>query len=236
MNLSVIIPTYNEKGNIVSLVTDIKKTLIEENISFEVIVVDDDSNDGTSDFFQKAFGEDKDVRMYVRKSERGLASAIYFGIKKATGEYVVVMDADYSHDPILIPQMVRNLENYDMVIGSRYIGRGGMENQKRYWLSWFYNLYLRFLFNIPLTDFLSGYFCIRRNYLFSFVEKHKGIFYGYGDYFMRLIFIVNKKKGRFAELPSFYTMRFYGESKTNIVGTFLLYTRASLGLFFRGVK
>lgn len=230
MDLSIILPTFNEKGNINKLIESIKINLKAKKINFEIIVVDDNSPDGTAEICKKQFESDKDIKIFVRKKERGLASAIHHGINKAVGKYILVMDTDFSHDPKLIPQMVESMKDSDIVIGSRYVGAGGMKNQKRYWLSHLYNLYLRILFRIPVTDFLSGYFCIKRQYLFNIPCEQKKIFVGYGDYFMRLIFFINLNQGKFTELASFYRDRSYGQSKTNLLKTFILYTKTSINL------
>ncbi len=230
MDLSIILPTFNEKGNVNKLIESIKRNLKAKKFNFEIIIVDDNSPDRTAEICKKKFKSDKSVKIFVRKKERGLASAIYYGIKKAMGKYILVMDTDFSHDPKLIPQMVENIKDSDIVIGSRYIGSGGMKNQKRYWLSHLYNLYLRILFGIPVTDFLSGYFCIKRKYLLNMLYEQKKIFVGYGDYFMRLIFFINLNQGKFTELASFYKDRSYGQSKTNLLKTFILYTKTSINL------
>lgn len=234
MIASVVLPTFNEKGNIVSLVKKIMKCL--KGYEFEIIIVDDNSPDGTSDCCRKVFKNNKNVRVFVRKNSRGLATAIHFGIKKAKGKYVIVMDTDLSHDPKLIPIMLSKASRFNLIIGSRYINGGGMDNRKRYWLSKFYNLYLRFLLRIPVTDFLSGFFCMERSILISILRKRNNIFTGYGEYFIKLIYIINKIGGKFCEIPSFYKNRQYGESKTKFLNIFIVYTKTSVGLLRKGIS
>lgn len=229
MNVSIILPTYNEKGNIIKLIKAIKKSLVRY-CKFEVVVVDDNSSDGTADICRRVFKNDKNVRVFVRKKVRGLATAICFGIEKGKGKYVIVMDTDLSHDPRIIPVMLSKMDNYDMIVGSRYISGGGMENRKRYWLSKFYNLYLRVLLRVPVTDFLSGFFCIKKSYLQDISNKKNSIFLGYGEYFMGLIFSVYKSRGVFFEIPVFYINRPYGESKSNFLKMFVNYTKTSIEL------
>ena len=161
MSVSVILPTYNERGNIVILIRNIIATLSKTKAIFEILVVDDNSTDGTTDAIKKAFGRNRRVRVYIRKNERGLATAIWHGIQKAKGEYVVVMDTDLSHEPKLLPRMLRIGNDKSMVIASRYIHGGGMEDKLRNVLSHLFNIYLRKLLRIPVTDFLSGYFCAK---------------------------------------------------------------------------
>ena len=97
MFISVIIPTYNEKNNVPKLITLIKKNL--QNIKKkELIIVDDDSPDGTFEFCRKKFFKFKDIKIYRRIKEKGLAKSILYGIRKSKGEIVIVMDADLTHD------------------------------------------------------------------------------------------------------------------------------------------
>lgn len=221
--VSVILPTYNEKGNIVPLIKKIP-------LSFEIIVVDDNSTDGTASACKRAFSKRKLVRIFVRKKERGLASAIWFGLQKAKGKQIVVMDTDLSHDPRMIPVLSAACRTATLSIGSRYIGGGGMENRRRYWLSRFFNIYLRLLFRLPITDFLSGFFCTDRKYILAIGMANPGIFSGYGDYFMRLISAVANRGGTFSEVPVYYRNRPYGESKSRFFSMFVSYTIASLKL------
>lgn len=228
MHASIILPSFNERGNIIPLISKIIKCL--KNFEFEVIVVDDNSLDRTADAYRNKFKSNKNVKVYVRAKERGLATAIKFGIEKASGKYIVVMDTDLNHDPKIIPLMLEEINRFSMVIGSRYIKGGGMENRKRYWLSRFYNIYLRLFLGIPVTDFLSGFFCMKKNYLMHVLKNTNDIFLGYGEYFMKLLFAVHKEGGRIFETPVFYINRPYGKSKSNFLKMFLTYTKTSIEL------
>src|SRR3990170_7923530 len=101
--ISIILPTYCESENIVPLVRAIQNSLIK--IKAEILVVDDNSPDNTAGVTQEKFGKDKSIKIYIRR-ERGLAAAILFGLKKATGRYVGVMDTDFNHDPKELPIMM----------------------------------------------------------------------------------------------------------------------------------
>jgi dolichol-phosphate mannosyltransferase len=144
LKVSIILPTYNERGNIRDLITAIGEALKPEPWEQEIIVVDDNSPDGTADVVRSQPVEPPlEMKCFVRTEERGLATAIKFGIEHADGDIVVVMDTDFNHDPAMIPQMVKFLEFYDMVIGSRFVMGGGMEDRQRYNYSFFYNLFVR---------------------------------------------------------------------------------------------
>lgn len=227
---SVILPTFNEAGNIVKLVEAIKHELSLNRLSHEMVVVDDDSPDKTGLLAQKYFSKIPEVRVIIRKKEKGLATAIRHGLEKAVGEVVVVMDTDFNHEPALVPRLVKKCDKYDLVVGSRFLRGGGMVNKTREKLSYLFNILVRILLDSPVHDNLSGFFAMRREKL----EKlnFNRIFYGYGDYFIRLIYLAKKQGNSFAELPSFYKDREYGESKSKFIEMFKDYFAASLDIRF----
>ncbi len=121
--ISLIIPTYNEKDNITPLVERIQKALTGYN--FEIVIVDDDSRDGTIDITQKLAAR-YPIKLIVRKEEKGLATAVIHGIKNCSGKYVCVMDADLQHPPEILPALVKAVEDgADMAFASRYVPGGG---------------------------------------------------------------------------------------------------------------
>lgn len=228
---SVILPTYNESGNIVKLIEAIRHGLALRHIVGEVIVVDDDSPDKTGLLAQKYFSKIPEVRVIIRRGERGLATAIRRGLEAAVGEIVLVMDTDFNHEPKLVPRLVEECDKYDFVIGSRYIKGGGMENKTREWLSRLFNVFLvRPIIGSPVYDNLSGFFAMKR------IELEKlnfdNIFYGYGDYFIRLIYLAKKQGNTFAEVPSFYKDREYGSSKSQFLSMFRDYFLAAWRIRF----
>ncbi len=230
MHVSVILPTYNEKGNIVALIEEIHNVLDSKNIEYEIVIVDDNSPDGTADIVREKFSEDRRVRLLVRKRERGLATAIKYGMEQSTGDFVMVMDTDFNHDPRMLPQFIDFLKYYDMIIGSRFIFGGGMRDRFRYYCSMIYTIWLRFFLGIRITDKLSGFFSIRK-------EKLKeldidSIFFGYGDYFMRLLLKAQKAGYKMLEIPSFYQLRRSGDSKTNFIKIFYKYSKEAIKIFF----
>ncbi len=182
MDVSVILPTYKERNNIGPLVEAIQNELGKAGISYEVLVVDDDSPDGTAQVVRELFGDDPRVRLFVRTEEHGLATAIAHGIHKAKGDCVAVMDTDFNHDPAMLPQMVRFLEYYDIIVGSRFVMGGGMEELWRYNASFVFNFFVRVVLRTQIQDNLCGFFTIDRQKLLTMDITR--IFQGYGEYFM----------------------------------------------------
>jgi len=225
---SIILPTYNERENIVELIDAIHETLRPWDFDYELIVVDDNSPDGTADAVRRHCDGDGRVKLHVRTEGRGLATAIRYGIERAAGEVIVCMDTDFNHDPAMIPQMIKFLEFYDVVIGSRFVMRGGMEDRFRQVASLLYNYGIRLLFRTPVHENLSGFFAMYRDKLVSMDLDQ--IFYGYGDYFIRLIMVAWQRGYNMLEVPVFYRLRMHGHSKTQFLSTFIRYTRALLSL------
>lgn len=246
---SIILPTYNERDNICDLITAIRKEVVNTGWHYEVLVVDDNSPDGTAEVIRSHFqldahdhaplpgaGETQGrIRLIVRHKDKGLANSIRTGLEEANGRTLVVMDTDFNHDPAMIPQMVDLLRYYDLVIGSRFVMRGGMEDQLRYRLSMLYNYFIRFLFHTQIQDNLSGFFAVRRSRLFEQYDKFDQVFYGYGDYFIRLLLIAWNSNWKILEVPVYYILRRHGDSKTGFWSIFKQYTSALLALRIRGL-
>jgi dolichol-phosphate mannosyltransferase len=220
--ISVVLPTFNERDGIVELVGEILAVTRRARLDAEVLVVDDDSPDGTAAAVAEAFAGDAAVRLLVRRGERGLASAIHRGFEEARGEMLVVMDSDGNHDPALVPLMVRCAEDFDVVIGSRYVLGGGMLTSAfRYWASYAFNVFIRVVLAQRIHDNLSGYLAFRRGLLARLDAR--AIFYGYGDYAIRLLWQVVRGGGRVLEIPTVYRFRRGGESKTRFLAYFWTY-------------
>ena len=248
MRVSIVLPTYCERENIVDLLEAIEDILVRESWETQIVVVDDNSPDGTAavvqdhmDKLQAAWKPADpelpsrpvlEVCCYVRTQERGLATAIQYGLLKAKGDILVVMDTDFNHDPAMIPQMVKFLEFYDLVVGSRFVMGGGMEDRLRYYSSLVYNLFVRMMLQIQVQDNLSGFFAIRREQLFALDLER--IFQGYGEYFIRLLFTSWQHKYRMLEVPVFYILRRHGQSKSRFIAMLRDYTGCVLSLRLRG--
>lgn len=226
--ISIVLPTYNEKGNLKKLLSRILTISRKNSLTIDIVVVDDNSPDGTANVALRFAKTHHEIKVIVRKNDHGLAKSIYTGILKADGEYILVMDTDFNHDPNMIPTMAQNIKFNDLIIGSRFINGGGMENKTRNFLSFLFNIYLRLLLNSPTSDHLSGFFLIKRQYLLQ--EKVKKVFYGFGDYFIRLIYFAQRDKLKIKEIPVFYKNRIAGVSKSRFVPMFITYTLSAIKL------
>jgi dolichol-phosphate mannosyltransferase len=223
----VVLPTYNESGNIANLIAAVRDAA-HATRDLEIVVVDDDSPDGTAEI---AAGCGGNIRVIRRTDTRGLATAVRRGIEEARGEVVVVMDTDFNHQPDIVPQMVDFLRYYDLVTGSRFTVGGGMEEHGRYRLSFLFNFFCRLLLGTKLQDHLSGFFAARRESILAL--DLDDIFEGYGDYFIRLLVESLARGSTILEVPVYYPSRSAGESKTKFLRTLVQYTRAVVRLALR---
>jgi dolichol-phosphate mannosyltransferase len=252
VDVTVVLPTYNEKLNIGDLVDALAAHLGGAGESFEVLVVDDNSPDDTAGLVRSRYGLDETglaalartlgpgagnglVRLMVRHANKGLANSIRDGIEAAWGRTIVVMDTDFNHDPAMVPQMVDLLRYYDLIIGSRFVMRGGMEEVWRYRASLLYNYFIRFLFQTQIQDHLSGFFAVRRDRLLALTPLFDQVFYGYGDYFIRLLTVAWRENWKILEVPVFYILRRHGASKTGFTRILRDYTKAVLRLRIFGL-
>lgn len=162
--LSVVVPTFREVGNLKALSLAIDAVLRMQGIDYEIIFVDDNSQDGSEELGAQ-LAQRLPVRMIVRRKEKGLATAVLLGLDAARAEFVLVMDADLSHPAERIPEMVAKLESgaHDFVIGSRYVAGGSLDPS---W-TWFRHLNSKIAtwLALPLArvrDPMSGFFAFRR--------------------------------------------------------------------------
>jgi len=162
--VSIIVPTYREAANLSPLVERIVAALQPTGITFEIIIVDDDSADGTADIAAR-LAESHPVRLITRKGERGLSGAVLAGFRSARFDLFVVIDADLQHPPESIPAMLHALNDpsVDFVIATRYAQSGGVDSDWPWWRktgSRLATLLARPL--APLSDPMSGYFALSR--------------------------------------------------------------------------
>lgn len=161
--VSVILPTYNEAENIQAVITAIQAAL-REVPHHEILVVDDDSPDGTWQIASDLGHHDRRIRCHRRLQERGLASAIFDGLARAQGEVLVVIDADLQHDPEVIPSLVAALKRADVAVASRYTSGGGTSSWSavRCWMSRLATSLGQWALGSRITDPMSGFFALRR--------------------------------------------------------------------------
>jgi dolichol-phosphate mannosyltransferase len=225
MSVSVILPTYNEADNILLLIEAILEVAPQDQ-ELEIIVVDDNSTDGTHRIVQARYANHKSVRCLLRTKKRGFANSIREGIDAASGDVVVVMDSDFTHEPKEIPKMLHMEKEFDLVSGSRFCAGGNMQDKAHYLTSFCFNLFLRIILKTQIQDNLGGFFCIQKNKLNKLpLEK---IFYGYGDYFFRLLFFAEKKGYTLVELPCLYMKRKKGTSKSKFINMLVSYSWMAL--------
>lgn len=209
MDVSIIIPTYQEAENLRVLVPRVADVLDKARLRGEIIVVDDNSPDGTREACE-ALAAEYPLQLLVRENERGLSSAVIHGMNTARGEILLVMDADLSHPPEKIPELVEALssEGAEFVIGSRYVPRGSTESGRGLfrWL----DSRVATLLSRPLTslsDPMAGFFALRRS-LFEAAPKLDPIGYKIG-----LELIVKCRCRDVREVPISFGNRLHGESK-----------------------
>ena len=218
--LSIIVPTYNEAENIEPLAERIAETLAD--LEYEIIVVDDDSPDRT---WERATDLDKHLKVKVvrRTKERGLASAVVEGFSQAQGSLFAVIDADLSHPPELLPQLIEASSEHQLVIGSRLINGGGVELWPWYrrLLSWCGIQLARPLTNV--RDIMSGYFLLYPEILASVKLEPRG-------YKILLEILVKAKYSSLIEIPYVFKCREIGTSKMTLE-THLSYLRQLVHLY-----
>ena len=208
----VIIPTYNESENIDKIIIDTKKIVND----IHILIIDDNSPDGTADQVKKLQEKYKDIHLIEREDKLGLGTAYVVGFKYALEngyDNVFEMDADYSHDPTEIPNFLAALNEADLVIGSRYIKGVNVVNWplSRLLLSYFANRYTRLITGLPLCDSTSGYKCFRIDVLraISLDKIHSG---GY-SFQIEMSFRAWKLGFRLKEIPIIFIDRAIGKSK-----------------------
>ena len=211
--VSIIIPTFRERENLERLLPALAQILRQARIDGEVIVVDDQSGDGTEALCARLAAEHP-VRLVSRCGKRGLATAVLDGMRAARGEIYVVMDADFSHPPEAVPDLVTAARrpDCDMAIGSRYVAGGALDpswSWARRWNSKIASLLARGL--TPAADPMAGFFAIRKDVLARATE-----FQPVG-YKIALELIVRCRCRRIVEIPILFQDRTVGQSKLSWV-------------------
>ncbi len=206
--LSVIVPTYNERDNMGLLIPRLSRVLESESIPYEILVMDDDSPDGTCDEVQRLSAEYPGARCIKRMQDRGLSPAVMEGFREAVGDIYLVMDADLSHPIEVVPELYRAIahDGADVAVGSRHIKGGGIEDWplKRKVISWGASMLAR-----PLTscsDPMSGFFAIRPSVIKGAPLRAKG-------YKILLEVLVKGRYDKVVEVPITFKDRELGESK-----------------------
>ncbi len=223
---SIIIPTYNEADNILRLIKDILSYISQSNT--EILVVDDNSPDKTGSIVESYASNNKNIRILYRSKKEGLSKAILHGINEARGNKIIVMDADFSHPPSVIPIILNELNNNDLVIASRYIKGGKILNWpfKRRFLSKSAKNIAKYILSINIKDPLSGFFGFKKGIIDNIEFDALG-------YKLLLEIIVKCNNIKIKEIPYTFINRRMGESKLSI-SVVIDYLRAIARLYRYG--
>ena len=208
--ISIIIPTYNERDNIIPLVERIDHAL--SNYDYEIVFVDDNSGDGTAETAM-ALSSKYPVKVVVRRNKRGLASAVVDGIQHATGQFLGVMDADLQHPPEVIPDLLREIsDGIDIAIASRYVKGGGCQGwgvtRKILSKGAIVLAHLLLPSTRPVKDPMSGFFMFNRQVVANAHLSPTG-------FKILLEILLEGKFQNIAEVPYTFRIRSGGESKLN---------------------
>ena len=208
----IVVPTYRESSNIAKLVPQFFANVGHAHL----LVVDDDSPDGTAEIVEKLMASYPNLGILRRQGERGLGRAYTAGIRHGLENgfgIIGTMDADLSHNPAYLPQMLALLKTCDVVIGSRYVRDGGTVNWTiwRIVLSWLANNFAAMLLQIPAHDVTSGYRLYRRNVL-ERIRPDEVKSTGY-SFLVELLYRAHRAGARIAESPIIFHDRTLGVSK-----------------------
>ena len=211
----VVIPTYNEAENIEKL---IDRILFQGIKNLDMLIVDDNSPDGTAEIVEEISSHEPNVFLLKRAAKQGLGTAYVTGFKYAIEhgyEYIFEMDADFSHDPDEIPAFLEKMEKYDLVIGSRYIAGVNVVNWplSRLILSLGANKYTEIITGLPIKDCTGGYKCFRREVL-ERIDLDNVSSDGY-SFQIEMNFKAWKLGFRIHEIPIVFVDRIAGTSKMN---------------------
>jgi len=217
MEKYIILPTYNEKENLENVV----KEIFEQNIEdLGIVIVDDNSPDGTGQIADKLARDDFRITVIHRSNKMGLGTAYVQGFKKvmadSEAQYIFEMDADFSHSPKYLPDFLEAIKDSDLVLGSRYIMGGGVSNWGlfRRLVSLWANFLVRFILGVKIKDLTGGYKCFRRKVLEDIdldnVESN-----GY-NFQIEVTYKVYKHCFRIKEIPIIFEERRLGRSKFSL--------------------
>jgi dolichol-phosphate mannosyltransferase len=208
----VVIPTYNERDNIVRL----SREILAQHSSLQILFVDDNSPDGTGKLADELAAADDRIRVIHRPEKLGLGSAYCNGFKAALeqgADYIIEMDADFSHDPAVLPVFIDTAAECDLVIGSRYLNGVSVVNWpiRRLILSYFASVYTRFVTGLRIMDCTSGFKCFRRSVLEAIdLDSVKSDGYSFQ---IEMNYRCMEKGFRIVEVPIIFIDRRAGSSK-----------------------
>lgn len=212
MKAMVVVPTYNERENLEELIPRV----LEQHPGIEILVVDDGSPDGTGEYADSVAAANPRVHVLHRPGKMGLGSAYVQGFQRALStdaDLVLQMDADFSHNPDVIPDLIDAADDHDVAIGSRYITGANVVNWplQRLFLSYFANVYTHIITGLPLRDSTGGFKCFKRRVLEA-IELDTIRSDGY-SFQIEVNFRCWRKGFRLVEIPIVFVDRHSGTSK-----------------------
>lgn len=212
MKITVVIPTYNERDNIEKL----SSLILSQDERINILFVDDNSPDGTGEIADLLALESSRVKVLHRAGKLGLGSAYREGFKIAiegNADYIVEMDADFSHDPAMLPLFIARMSEYDLVIGSRYLNGVSVVNWpiRRLILSYCASVYTRMITGLHLSDCTGGFKCFRRKVLES-IDLASVRSDGY-SFQIEMNYRCFERGFRIGEIPIIFVDRHAGTSK-----------------------
>jgi len=211
----VVVPTYNEAENLPLLVPQI----LGRDARLEVLVVDDDSPDGTGRIADDLAAQEPRVHVLHRAGKAGLGAAYRAGLRRALelgADFVIQMDADFSHPPEALSRLLDEIDQHDVVLGSRYLNGITVVNWpiERILISWFGNWYVRKVTGLPISDTTGGFRCVRSELLERIgFERIRSTGYAFQ---IELNYRFVKHRARIKEIPFFFVDRTRGESKLSL--------------------
>ena len=229
--VSVVLSTYNERENLSKLVPLIETILANNRINGEIIVVDDNSPDGTSGVARELSERYGNVRLLWRPGKLGPGSAHADGYRFAEGDIIVGMDTDFSHSPYDIPRFVAKInDGFDVVVGSRYIHGGqyqvnSLQTLKKSIASRLGNILIHLLSGVPVHDFTTALRAIKREVVHNVQTQSKG-----NSFFMEFIIKAYREGYKMTEVPIVFRDRVAGRSKLSLGGQSLKMIRDLLKL------
>ncbi|KAF9953036.1 dolichol-P-mannose synthesis [Mortierella alpina] len=230
---SVLLPTYNERENLPVIIWLLTKTFQENKIDYEIIVIDDNSPDGTLEIakqLQKLYGEDR-ILLRPRAGKLGLGTAYVHGIQHATGDFIFILDADMSHHPKFMPEMIRlqQSKNLDVVTGTRYAGNGGVYgwDLKRKVISRGANFLATVLLRPGVSDLTGSFRLYKKEVLAKLISSciSKGYVFQ-----MEMMVRARQFNCTIGEVPITFVDRVFGDSKMGAM-EIVSYAQGLLKLF-----
>ena len=214
MNILIIIPTYNEAENILKLIEKINDVVF--NLNCSILIVDDSSSDGTFELIYDYQKKYKNIYLIKRKAKMGLASAYIEGFRFGLNngfDYFIQMDADFSHNPDYLPELIDKLKTYDYVIGSRNIPKGRVIGWTflRKFISKGGSIYSKLILNCPINDLTGGFNGWRKDVLLK-IGLNNIISKGY-CFQLEMKYRAYKLSVNYIEIPIVFENRKYGISK-----------------------